>query len=127
MTFYNKKSYARLGVQLDKAVNVGYTSTDFGTEYHARGDGHEQNMNIRIWYRKNNQPWKLLKKYGADFNVFRYDAVDYGNFTYRPRVKVYTVDKKIKIKKAYSLKLRFENDIDRSAVMLRSFGLSYTM
>lgn len=111
--FYNKKSFAKFGVLLRKMIN--YT------------DNHEINTTVRVWYKRNNDKWKLLRDYNGDQCIFRYDYINYSLFSYRPVGRSYTVNKKIKIKKTYSLKLRFENDIAGMPLFLQAFGLEYTM
>lgn len=112
-SFYNKKSFARLGLLIRKMMN--------------QSDGREINTSVRIWYKKNNDAWKLLRGYNGDQCIFRYDYLNYALFSYRPTGKTYTVSKKIKIKKTYSLKLRFESDIEGMPLFLQAFGLEYTM
>ena len=92
-----------------------------------QSDGREVNTSVRIWYKKNNDAWKLLRGYNGDQCIFRYDYLNYALFSYRPTGKTYTVGKKIKIKKTYSLKLRFESDIEGMPLFLQAFGLEYTM
>jgi hypothetical protein len=110
--YYNRKSFAKLGLLLRRVVN--------------ENDGREINTAVRVWYKRNNEPWKLLKNYNGDLCVFRYDYINFGLFTYRPTGKLYTIFKKIKLKKTYSLKLRFENDVAGMPLFLQAYGLEYS-
>lgn len=110
--FYNRKSFSKLGVLLKKTMSPD--------------DRLEINTAVRIWAKKNNDPWKLVKDYDGDQSIFRYDYLNYGIFSYRSAGKRYAVEKKIKFKKTYSLKLRFENDIEGMPLYLQAFGLEYS-
>ncbi len=108
--FYNKKSFSKFGVLLRRLVlNAGDVCTG-----------------IKVWYKRNNEEWKVLKEYDKAHFVFRYDAFRYDLFSYMPTVKSYTYNKKIKIKKAYGLKLRFENSEEDMPFCIQEYGLQYT-
>ena len=111
-TFYAKKSFSKLGILLRKTLNPI--------------DNKEINTSVRVFYKKNNDPWKLLKDYSGEQSIFRYDYMNYGIFAYSPVGKTYDMQKKIKIKKTQSLKLRFENDVPGMPLYLQAFGLEYT-
>lgn len=111
-TFYAKKSFARLGILLRKSLSPN--------------DNKEINTSVKVLFKKNNEPWKLLKDYSGEQTIFRYDYINYDLFSYRDTGKTYDMNEKIKIKKAQSLKLRFENDIAGMPLFLQAFGLEYT-
>lgn len=111
--FYNKKSFSRLGILLKKTINSI--------------DAKEVNTTVKVYYKKNNEEWKMLKNYSAEQCIFRYDYMNYALFSYMPVGKTYNIFKKIKIKKAQSLKLRFVNDIPGMPLYLQAFGLEYTL
>lgn len=111
-SFYSKKSFSKLGILLRKSLNPN--------------DNKEINTSVRVLYKKNNEPWKLLKDYSGEQSIFRYDYVNYKLFSFTPRAKTYDMQKKIKVKKAQCLKLRFENDIPDMPLYLQAFGLEYT-
>lgn len=109
--FYAKKSFTKLAVLLRKSIN--------------NNDKTEVNTTVRVWAKRDQQPWKLVKDYDGEQSVFRYDFLNYGLFSYRPYGKKYAIDKKIKFKKTYGLKLRFENDMEGIPCYLQSFGVEY--
>ena len=110
--FDNRKAFSKLGVLLKKTFSPD--------------DKNEINTSVRVWAKKNNEPWKLIKDYDGDQSIFRYDYINYGISSYRSAGKRYAFDKKIKFKKTYSLKLRFENDIEGMPLYLQAFGLEYS-
>lgn len=109
--FYNKKSFSKLGILLRKIIG---------------SDKFEINTTVRVWAKRNNDPWKLVKDYDAEQSVFRYGYLNYALFTYHNRGKKYSITKKIKFKKTYNLKLRFENDVPGMPLYLQAFSLEYT-
>lgn len=110
--FYKKKSFSKLGILLRKLLDSD--------------DKKEIGTSVRVWAKKNNEEWKLIRDYDGSQSLFRYDHLNYLLFTYRPCGKNYSIDKKIKIKKTYSLKLRFENDVNGMPFFLQAFSLEYT-
>ncbi len=109
--FYIKKSFSKLGILLRKIIGF---------------DRFEINTSVRVWAKRNNDPWKLVKDYDAEQSVFRYGYLNYALFTYRNRGRKYSIDKKIKFKKTYNIKLRFENDVPGMPLYLQAFNLEYT-
>lgn len=109
--FYARKSFTKLSVLLRKIIS--------------NNDKTEVNTTVRVWAKRDQQPWKLIKDYDGEQSVFRYDFLNYGLFSYRPSGKRYAIDKKIKFKKTYGLKLRFENDMEGVPCFLQSFGVEY--
>lgn len=109
--FYAKKSFTKFALLLRKNVS--------------NGDKTEVNTTVRVWAKRDQQPWKLIKDYDGEQSVFRYDYLNYGLFSYRSSGKRYAIDKKIKFKKTYGLKLRFENDVEGMPCYLQSFGVEY--
>lgn len=110
--FYAKKAFSRFGILLRKSLNFL--------------DNKEINTTVKVFYKKNNEPWKMLKDYSGEQSIFRYDYINYGMFSYTPTGKTYSMDEKIKVKKAQSLKLRFVNDIPGMPLYLQAFSLEYS-
>ncbi len=110
--FYIRKSFSKLGVLIRKIIS--------------KTDNHEINTSVRVYAKKNNEPWKLIKDYDGEQSIFRYDYMNYARFSYRNVGKKYSIDKKIKFKKTYNIKLRFENDIVGMPLYLQAFSLEYS-
>jgi hypothetical protein len=108
--FYSKKSFSTVALLLKKTLG---------------DDGFEINTGVKVYFKKDNQPFKVLCDYDGKFSVFRYDNVDYGHFTYANRIKSYVLSRRIRIKKAQRVKFRFVNDILNQPFFLQEFAVEY--
>lgn len=102
--FYRNKIFMKLGLLLESAVC---------------------DSSVLVEGRKNDEDWKTLWDYDGTLCSFNYGNIDYRLFTYAGEAGCPDLSKKIKIKKAKRLKLRFSNDFIDQALILRQFGLDY--
>lgn len=117
-TFYRKKIFMKLGMLLD--IPTWRETASDGSVRVATAD-----TSILVEGKKNDEDWKILWNYDGTLCSFDYDNIDYRLFTYSEKPGVPDITRKIKIKKAMCLKLRFTNDFVNQAFILRGYGLDY--
>ncbi len=104
-TFHKNKIFMQLGILLGMITDV--------------------NSGATVEFRKDNEEWKPLIGCDSSLCRFNYKTVDYRLFTYQTVQKCPDMQRKIKIKKAKRIKLRFSNDFRDQPFILRGFGLDY--
>ena len=103
--FYKDKTFSKIGLMID------YTK--------------EMTTAVKIEYRVNNGEWKMLKDYDGTFYIFNFKNINFQTFSFRTELKKIALSKKIKIKKAQSVRFRFSNDIINMPMGLSEFGIDY--
>ena len=111
-SFHVNKFFERMGALLSSQMAV---------------DGAPLNTDVRISARFDNDKWRVIKDYGGELSVFRYENISYARFTYSDRPESYAVYKRLLHKRGRSIKLRFENDNFDQPFTLRSFLIEYTI
>lgn len=89
------------------------------------GELQEANLGIKIEAKKNGEDWKVLFDYDPTFYTFGFNRVDFRGMTFRTTRPEPIFNRKIKIKKAKRIKLRFTNKLYDQPFILRSLGLDY--
>ncbi|MBQ8893999.1 MAG: hypothetical protein IJ043_06270 [Clostridia bacterium] len=103
--FYKNKIFMKLGVLIGEVENA--------------------DTSVMVDGRKNAEPWENLWEYDGTLCVLHYGRIDYRLFTYSTEPGCPVIARKIKIKKAKRVKLRFSNNLIDQPFILQGFGMDY--